>query len=1113
MTKEFDNTILNGGISIKLKQILIVAIILTTILSLGCVSAADAIDDADALSDAAVTTDVDTAAIDAVDDTTADAVETEPNDISDSDTIITEDSDEEDLQDSDDVTVDSKSKLNANALGADDVGTFTELYDAIKNGGTVVLNKSYAYNAATDSSLVNGMNITTNLNLNGNGHTIDGKGKVKIFVLNGYTEWYVVATRYRGYTYNFENINFVNANATSLGGAITSQEYPNTITISNCNFTNNKGYRGGAFYYSVIEDALGRTIDHGGVTITGCVFKDNSASNNGGAVYSGISYDRAIITMNNNVFFNNTATGAAKAVYYANLNYINVDYNWWGQNEWNSSFVANSATNTHTPSYRYLASFAQTSGNTAKLTIELSGGSVPSGAALPMRNGTFSIANGFITPESGMFRDSIEASYVALKNTTITAVVDNQRFTLDVTNTPRDSINEFTITVANVVLPGVAEIVADSDVSGTFNVTIGDTVKEITLTNGHGTLTWDALPAGQYFAVMECINNLYYNDKFTYTTFKVDKADSSISISASENQIEYGETTTITPVITPDTISADDIKYYVDGSEVSSSTLSNLSVGTHTVVARYAGDDIYKDAESNKLTITVIKATPVISISSTPVAYPNDAVIDLALKNSNNIALPGVTLRVTVNGITYAVVTDENGEASLTVADLKVGEYPIAAVSVANDNYDSVPYSGDAKVKVSGATPELVISSNATNIKYGEEVSLSYTLTPGDTGAVTYYIDGAEIEGSTLSNLVIGTHIITAKVAADENYTEASSSNSIEITVEKATPTLTIAANATAIEYGQRVKLSSELSPAGATGDVVYYLDGQAISSDVLIGLSIGTRTVVAKYLGNENYTEANSNALTITVEKATPEIHISASEVTNIIYPNKFHFDVDLSNDYEGPIDGITVMATVNDKVYTAVSEEGSVEFTLDTLHVGTYTITVFTVENEFYNSAQSSITLKVNKGITDISFNLDDEGVSITYPKKFSFFTFVEDMNRRAMNGVSVVVTVNGKTYTGITERGEVEFILDTLPVGTHTVTASTVETEDYSSDTDSFFIIVRKATLTIDVGTNASTITAGETIGFTNTINAPDGSTLAGTVTYYLDGVAVQGESASV
>lgn len=64
-------------------------------------------------------------------------------------------------------------------------GTFTDLYNKVKNGGTVTLDRNYVYTASTDSAYVNGITISATTTINGNGFTINGNNVARIFQITG----------------------------------------------------------------------------------------------------------------------------------------------------------------------------------------------------------------------------------------------------------------------------------------------------------------------------------------------------------------------------------------------------------------------------------------------------------------------------------------------------------------------------------------------------------------------------------------------------------------------------------------------------------------------------------------------------------------------------------------------------------------------------------------------------------------------------------------------------------------------------------------------------------------------------------------------------------------
>lgn len=144
--------------------------------------------------------------------------------------------DENDINDLEVVSNDENQQLE-DANSGDD-GTFTALQEKINNaadGSTINLTNNYKYN--DDFKLTTGVFINKDITINGNGHTIDGLGKSRIFNIN-----YGDGLSFHKVILN--NITFKNGNAKIYGGAILNFA---DLTINNCYFANNNaGTAGGA---------------------------------------------------------------------------------------------------------------------------------------------------------------------------------------------------------------------------------------------------------------------------------------------------------------------------------------------------------------------------------------------------------------------------------------------------------------------------------------------------------------------------------------------------------------------------------------------------------------------------------------------------------------------------------------------------------------------------------------------------------------------------------------------------------------------------------------------------------------------------------------------------
>ncbi|MBR3197047.1 MAG: hypothetical protein IKF66_00945, partial [Methanobrevibacter sp.] len=111
-------------------------------------------------------------------------------------------------------------------LTVTDGTTFWDLNKTI-NGNTndtITLDRDYAYNPDSDSAFTDGIMITRPVTINGNGHTIDAKGKVSVF--------YVKAN-----DVTIKNLTIKNAHMDGYGGAIYLGMVDGCI-VSQCNFIN-----------------------------------------------------------------------------------------------------------------------------------------------------------------------------------------------------------------------------------------------------------------------------------------------------------------------------------------------------------------------------------------------------------------------------------------------------------------------------------------------------------------------------------------------------------------------------------------------------------------------------------------------------------------------------------------------------------------------------------------------------------------------------------------------------------------------------------------------------------------------------------------------------------
>lgn len=169
----------------------------------------------------------------------------------------------------------------------------------VTGGTTTITNSIFTSNSATASKGIGGAidnigtltvtdsNFTSN-NANGDGGALNNLGTAS------------------GGSMTLTGCNFKNNMASVRGGAVDNGQH---LKISKCSFTSNTALNGGAFH----------NTNEYAITISNCVFKNNNATEAGGAIMSS-SEVTAPLTVTNSSFSGNTAFNGAAIFNYDGLN-------------------------------------------------------------------------------------------------------------------------------------------------------------------------------------------------------------------------------------------------------------------------------------------------------------------------------------------------------------------------------------------------------------------------------------------------------------------------------------------------------------------------------------------------------------------------------------------------------------------------------------------------------------------------------------------------------------------------------------------------------------------------------------------------------------------------
>ena len=459
--------------------------------------------------------------------------------------------------DTDSVDKISLEEIDSSTVGINDnSGSFNDLQNEIDNcqNNELKLKKNYTN---SNGDHVDGIKITKdNIIIDGQGHTINGTGKSRIMHITGNN-------------ITLKSINFVNGFSNENGGAILCNG--SNIKILYCNFVNNKASFAGAIM-----------LDNTNGYILNSSFYYNQASNNGGAIYKCGEFENTII--NSTYLYNSAKNGGA--IYSIDLNSNIID----------SNFMYNTAENNGI--ITYMGKKGNITGSSFQENT-VSNGAICFVNLSNMSNNIFINNHGkyliysikpiiidyyeeiLITPNGKLFN---------INNPTIN-ITDNKGKTL---------IKIFTNETDNVVLK------INNNIEYNVNITEGQGNIILNLTQGNYTLQ----TIFNYDETTICESE---NLKFQVPS---NKLNPDLWIDA--KNITVGENLTINISMNKTINGNVTIKINKNNWTVKiikgqgSITIPNLEAGKYTIIASYAGSDVFNASEVNKTVEVKPKVVPVL---------------------------------------------------------------------------------------------------------------------------------------------------------------------------------------------------------------------------------------------------------------------------------------------------------------------------------------------------------------------------------------------------------------------------------------------------------------------------------------------------------------------
>jgi hypothetical protein len=442
--------------------------------------------------------------------------------------------------------------------------------------------------------------------------------------------------------------------------------------------------------------------------------------------------------------------------------------------------------------------------------------------------------------------------------------------------------------------------------------------------------------------------------------------------------------------------------------------------------------------------------------------------------------------------------------------------------NTAGDHQITLQYSGDANYTpltwtftITLLVPSTVtLTADANPALAGASVTFTATVSPSAaTGGVAFF-DGGSWLGTpsltdgrasvTVSTLSAGTHSITAIYSGDLKVAAPGTSNAWTETINSITPTtLALATSGSPSIWGQGVALNASITPAAATGTVVFYDGATQLGSAALSAgsahltttqLAVGSHTLTAVYNANAGYGASTSPAVVQVVNKATPVVTL-ASSANPVVNPAPVTFTATMTPASDGVViqimDGQTLLGSGS-------APTGVFSLGLASLTPGVHTITAVSLADNNLNPATSAALSQTVQAPTTIALSAPSGTTVFGQP-----VTFTASVTPSGSSGT--VQFSDGSTAAGSAPivNGTASLTLPDLSAGSHSMQAAYNGDGIYLASASGVWVqTVNKASTSIALVSSLNPAVIGQSVVFTATL-LPAATT--GSV-QFLDGAAV-------
>ena len=592
------------------------------------------------------------------------------------------------------------------------------------------------------------------------------------------------------------------------------------------------------------------------------------------------------------------------------------------------------------------------------------------------------------------------------------------------------------VTVNDIVFGGdlIVDAVLPGDATGEVVITVNGVDYHVAIENGKATGTIGGLVAGDYTVTVKYAGDDKYTAVEIAKGVNVAKAQPVLGVVIAD--VDYGNGFVIEATLTGVngaplsgnvivTVAGKEYTVKVtDGKGIANG--DKLAAGTYGFAAVWAGDDNYNIVtENGDFKVNKIDSSVVVNVNNIKVG--EDAVISVKLASDAT----GEVV-ITVNGEDYTAAI-ENGVASVTVSDLKAGDYTVTVKYAGDNNYNEA--NADAEFSVSKIS-DYNMDISVPEIKEGVNSTIGVDLPKDATGTVTVEIDGKKytanvIDGTAnviVSGLSAGDYNITTVYSGDAKYDSMTKKGNVTVI-----PNINVNLDVSDVEmfYHDGTRLIAKLTDFQGKPIVnatiyfsingVTYAKTTDANGTASMGLNLDSNVypVTVTYNGSAFYSKISKN-ITVTINSS-----IIADDLVKM-YQNATRFYAKFMGSDGKVLANTQVKFNIHGVFYTKTTNNDGVADLGIMLRPGTYILTAYnpvTGEQQGFNITVKSLI--VQNDLTKYYMNAS------------KFQATIYDKNGSLAVNKNVTFNIHGVFYTRTTDENGVVSLGISLRPGEYVIT----------------------------------------------------------------------------